>query len=186
MSTETIATTRGAFLQRLIGAAMLRPATYEEVEADRGATVQAVVVVLLSSVAAGIGARGFGASRPVDVAFFAAIALIGWVTWAALTYQIGARILPSSETRADVGQLLRTIGFASAPGMLRIVGVAPALTTAAFALTSVWMLVAMVVAVRQALDYTSTSRAVAVCVLGWTLAVVFAVVLGVMFGPRVS
>lgn len=186
MTREGIVAGPSTFVQRLIGAAFLRAATYEEVEADRGATAQAVGVVLLSSLAAGVGARGFGASRPVDLVFFAALALIGWATWAVLMYQIGAKILPSSETRADVGQLLRTIGFASVPGVLRVFGVLPNLTAPLFIVTSVWMLVAMIIAVRQALDYTSTSRAVAVCALGWALAIVFAIALGVAFGPHLS
>jgi hypothetical protein len=174
------------FLQRLVGAATLRVATYEEVEADRGATSQAVAVVVLSSVAAGLGARGFGGSNPASVALFSAIALVAWAAWAAVTYHVGVRILPGPQTEATMGQLLRTIGFATAPGLFRILGLLPGLTVPVFAITAVWMLLAMIVAVRQALDYTSTGRAVAVCGLGWTLATVIAVVLGFFFGPRVS
>jgi hypothetical protein len=159
---------------------------YEEVEADRGATLQAAGVVLLSGVAAGLGARGFGARTPSDIVFFAGVALLAWILWAVLTCQIGALILPASQTHVDVGQLLRTLGFASAPGMLRVVGVVPGLTVTVFIVTSVWMLLATILAVRQALDYTSTGRAVAVCALGWTLAIAFAVVVGVFFGPRLS
>jgi hypothetical protein len=106
--------------------------------------------------------------------------------WALLTYEIGTRVMPEAQTRADVGELLRTIGFAAAPGMLQIFGVVPGASIPAFAITGVWMLVAMIVAVRQALDYTSTARAVAVCCLGWALALVFAIGLGLAFGPTVS
>ncbi len=165
---------------------MLNAATYEEVEADRGAVAQSAAVVLLSSLAAGFGARGFGASHPVDVALYAGISLVAWMMWAALTYQIGASLLPESQTRADVGELLRTIGFASAPGLLRIFGLAPGLTTVVFAVSAVWMLAAMIVAVRQALDYTGTGRAIAVCTLAWSLALIFAVALGIFVGPQVS
>ena len=84
-----------------------------------------------------------------------------------------------------MGQLLRTIGFAATPGMLRVLGVMPAVTLPVFGVTAVWMLAAMVVAVRQALDYQSTWRAVGVCVLGWVLAIVIAVVLG-QFGSVVQ
>ena len=161
-------------------------ATYEEVEADPRATAQALATVQLSSLAAGLGARGFGGSSPADIAFFGAAALMAWAAWALLTYEIGVRILPQEHTRADVGELLRTIGFATAPGLLRIFGVLPGLTVPVFAVTAVWMLLAMIVAVRQALDYTSTRRAVAVCGLGWVLAIVCAVVVGFFFGPRVS
>jgi hypothetical protein len=177
---------RSTFLQRLIGAVALRAATYEEVEADRRATGQAVAVVLLSSVAAGLGARGFGASSAVDIAFFGAVALMAWVAWAFVVYEIGARILPGSQTRADVGELLRTTGFATAPGLLRIVGVLPGMTIPSFAVAALWMLLAMIIAVRQALDYTSTRRAIAVCLFGWVLAMTFAVLFGLFFGPHVS
>jgi hypothetical protein len=177
---------RGTFLGRVVGAAALRAATYEEVEADRTATAQAVVVVLLSGLAAGVGARGFGGGRPSDIAFFALLALATWAAWALLTYQLGARVMPGRQTQADVGELLRTLGFASAPGMLRVVGVVPELTRAVFVIAAVWMLLAMIVAVRQALDYGSTRRAVVVCVVGWALAIGLALAIGSLFGPDVS
>jgi Yip1-like protein len=174
------------FLQRLIGAAALRAETYEEVEADQGATRQAVLVVVSSSAAAGLGARGFGAGDAGDVVFFATVALMAWVAWAFVVYQIGARILPGARTRTDVGELLRTTGFATAPGLIRVVGMVPGLTIPSFAVAALWMLAAMIIAVRQALDYTSTPRAVAVCVLGWVLAIALGILFGVLFGPSVS
>jgi hypothetical protein len=175
------------FVQRLIGAAACQPATYEEVEADSGALTQAFAVVLLSSLAAGIGARGVGAgaSSTGGVLAFSAVALLAWAAWALLTFEIGARILPGAGTRADYGQLLRTTGFAATPGLLRVVGVVPGLSGPVFAVTAVWMLLCMIVAVRQALDYTSTGRAVAVCALGWVLTLALIIVFG-LFGPRVS
>jgi len=174
------------FLRRLVGAAALRAATYEEVEADRHATFQAMAIVALSSVAAGIGARGFGGGRPADIALFTVVALLTWIVWAILTYEIGVRILPELQTRSNIPELLRTIGFASTPGLLRVIGVVPGLTAPIFAMTSIWMLLAVIVAVRQALDYSNTRRAVAVCALGWGLALAFAIVLGVLFSSPVS
>jgi hypothetical protein len=174
------------FLQRLIGAAALRAETYEEVEADRGATRQAVLVVVSSSAAAGLGAREFGAGDAGDVVFFATVALMAWVAWAFVVYELGARILPGARTRTDVGELLRTTGFATAPGLIRVVGMVPGLTIPSFAVAALWMLAAMIIAVRQALDYTSTPRAVAVCVLGWVLAIALGILFGVLFGPSVS
>jgi hypothetical protein len=175
-----------SFPMRLIGAVSVDPLLYEEVEADRSATGQALLVVVLSSLGAGIGARGFGTGSLQSMAFISALATVAWATWALVTYQIGAKLMPEPQTRADVGELLRTIGFSAAPGMLRVFGIVPGAATAAFAITAVWMLVAMVVAVRQALDYTSTARAFAVCVLGWTLAIGIAVAFGLMFGPALS
>jgi hypothetical protein len=108
------------------------------------------------------------------------------MAWAALTYLIGTRLLPEPQTRADIGELLRTIGFASAPGLLRVLGAIPFIGPPIYAIAAIWMLLAMVVAVRQALDYTSTGRALAVCVLGWALSLVLAAVIGLVFAPSVS
>jgi hypothetical protein len=171
---------------RLIGAMALDPVIYEEVEADRGATTQAMVVVVLSSLGAGIGSRGFGSGSLTSIVFISAVALIAWAAWALVTYEIGTRVMPEPQTRSDLGELLRTIGFSAAPGMLRIFGIVPGASVAAFAITAVWMLCAMVVAVRQALDFTSTARAVGVCLLGWALAIGIAVALGLIFGPTLS
>ncbi|HUK36623.1 MAG TPA: YIP1 family protein [Vicinamibacterales bacterium] len=177
------------FPHRLMGASVLDVDTYEEVEADRGATWQALLVVLASSLAGGIGATGFtGTGEPPvgGIFFWSAVSLLAWAAWALLVFEIGGRLLPEPETRVDVGELLRTIGFSSAPGMLRVFGVVPELTVPVFALTTLWMLVAMIVAVRQALDYRSTARAVWVCTLGLAFAVIIALVFGIFLGPSVS
>src|SRR5262245_58698467 len=179
-------TTANSFLQRLIGAMALDAAIYEEVEADRGATTQAVLVVLASSLAAGVGAHAFGGQTFASVAFFGIVSLIAGAAWAVVTFEIGARILPQPQTRVDVGELLRTTGFSSAPGILRVFGLLPGVTVPVFVITSIWMLEAMVFGVRQALDFQSTGRAVAVCLLGWVLAAAFALGIGLVFGPSVS
>jgi hypothetical protein len=172
-----------------MGASVLDVDTYEEVEADRGATAQALVVVLASSLAGGIGSAGFsgaGVSLVEGVFFWSAVSLIAWAAWALLVFEIGGRLLPEPETRVDVGELLRTIGFSSAPGMLRVLGIVPVLAVPVFALTTVWMLVAMIVAVRQALDYRSTARAIGVCTLGLAFALLIAFAFGIFLGPTVS
>jgi hypothetical protein len=176
----------GTFVRRLLGASTLDPETFEEVEADRGATTQALGVVLLSSVSAGLGAQGFSGRGLAAVVFFSAVALMAWAAWSLVTYEIGVRVLPDVNTRADIGELLRTTGFATAPGILRIFAVVPGLAIPVFVVTAIWMLAAMIVAVRQALDYTTTRRAVAVCGLGWLFAIGFAVLFGLFFGPRIS
>ena len=152
---------------RIIRAAKLDVRLYEEVEADTWAMGQAMGVVVLSSVAAGVGSiarGGFGAILMGTIA-----ALIGWYVWAYLTYFIGTKFLPEPQTKADVGQLLRTIGFSSSPGLIRVLGIIPGLGGIVFLVASIWMLVAMIIAVRQALDYKSTLRAVGVCVIGWII-----------------
>jgi hypothetical protein len=170
------------FKDRIIRAAKLDVHLYEEVEADKGSRGQAMGVVILSSVAAGIGSIAIGGIGGILIGTISA--LIGWYIWAYLTYFIGTKILPEPQTRADHGELLRTIGFSSAPGLIRVLGIIPGLAGVVFLVASIWMLVAMVIAVRQALDYTSTLRAVGVCAIGWVIqAVIFALVFAIFGGP---
>ena len=153
-----------SFTERLLGAATLNVHTYEEVEQDTTAMGQAIGVVILSSVAAGIGNVWRGG--PGILAGVVG-ALLGWLVWAGLTYLIGTRLLPEPRTRANWSQLLRTTGFAAAPGIVRVLGIIPLLGWLALGIASLWMLAAFVVAVRQALDYTSTGRAIGVCLIGF-------------------
>lgn len=154
-----------SYMDRLIGAAKLDVNTYEEVEADSNATGQAAATVVLSSLAAGIGAISVGGAAGLISVTLGA--LVGWLIWAGLIYLIGAKLMPESGTDADFGQVLRTIGFAASPGILRILGVIPVLGWLVNLVVMVWMLCTTVIAVRSALDYQSTGRAVAVCVIGW-------------------
>ena len=156
-----------SFQDRIIRAAKLDVHLYEEVEADKGAMGQAMVVVVLSGVAAGIGS--VGTSGIAGILFGTIAALVGWYIWAYITYFIGTKFLPEPQTKADHGELLRTIGFSSAPGILRVLGIIPFLYGIVFLITGIWMLVAMIIAVRQALDYKSTLRAVGVCIIGWII-----------------
>ena len=161
---------------RMIRAAKLDKSLYEEVEADKGAMGQAMAVVILSSLAAGIGGigkAGFGGFLGGLV-----LALIGWFIWSYLTYMIGTKMLPLPETRTDYGELLRAIGFSSSPGLIRVLGIIPGLSGLVFVVAGIWMLIAMVIAVKQALDYTSTMRAVGVCIIGW---IIQAITLGLFF-----
>ena len=154
-------------IDRIIRAAKLDANLYEEVEADRGAMPQSVGIVILSSVAAGIGS--IGKEWHINIVMGTVFALIGWFVSAYLIYFIGTKIFPEPQTESDQGGLLRTIGFSSSPGMIRVLGVIPGLTGLVFIAALVWMLMATVVAVRQALDYTSTLRAIGVCVIGWVI-----------------
>ena len=167
-----------SMVDRMVRAAKLDPQLYEEVEADKASLGQALGVVVLASIAGGIGSGRLGGLSGFFIG--TAAALIGWFVWAALTYFIGTRILPEPNTRADLGELLRTIGFASSPGLLRVLGLIPGVTGIVFLISGIWMLVAMIIAVRQALDYRSTLRAVGVCVIGWIVQIV-ATLLVVLF-----
>ncbi len=159
-----------SMVDRMVRAAKLDAQLYEEVEADKGALGQAMGVVFLASVAADVGSGRLGGLSGILLGTVGA--LIGWFIWAALTYFIGTKILPEPTTRADVGELLRTTGFSSSPGLIRVLGLVPGITGIVFLVSSIWMLIAMVIAVRQALDYRSTFRAVGVCVIGWIVQVV--------------
>jgi hypothetical protein len=175
----------GLFFYRLLGAATLDAAMYEGIEADRKATVQAVAAVVLASLAAGIGAGDWLGTRPTTLLIVSALALVTWAAWAMLIFQIGTRLLPGPETTADWGQLLRTTGFASAPGLLQVFGVIPQGRWFVFGLSTAWMFVAMVVGVKHALDYTSGGRALAVCAVAALLIVGLAFVSSAIFAPTV-
>jgi mannose/fructose/N-acetylgalactosamine-specific phosphotransferase system component IID len=112
-----------AFGDRLIRASRLDASLYEEVEGDQSATGQALAVVVLASLATGIGAGG--GLRGLAIGLIAW--LLGWYLWSVLTYWIGTRLLPESGTQATLGEMLRTIGFAQAPGILRVFGIIPGL-----------------------------------------------------------
>jgi len=170
------------FQNRILRAAKLDVHLYEEVEADKNAMGQAMAVVVLSSVAAGIGTIGIPGAGPGSILWSIIGALGSWYIWAYLTYFIGTRLLPEPQTHADHGQLLRTIGFSSAPGLIRVLGIIPGLGALVFMAASIWMLVAMVIAVRQALDYHSTWRAVGVCAIGWVIQSIVIMILFTLFG----
>ena len=155
-------------IQRMIGAALLRTGTYEEVESDTSATLQAMLVVVVVSLALVLGVLA---------------SLAGWSFWAWITYFVGTKILSTPETHANWGQLARTLGYAQTPGLFKVFGFLPGIGPVIFFLASIWQLVAAVVAIRQALDYTSTWRAIAVAVIGF---IGFAVVTGIVMVIFVS
>jgi len=170
----------GALIDRMIRASKLDAGLYEEVEADPSTMGQAVMVVVISSVAAGIGSMAVTGFSGLVVGTL--VALAGWFLWSFLTYIIGTKMLPEPQTRADYGELLRTIGFSSAPGVIRVLAFIPVVGLLINFLAGIWMLVAMVIAVRQALDYQSTGRAVGVCLIGWVIQFLFFIIIFGIFG----
>jgi hypothetical protein len=155
------------FLNRILRVLKLDSQVFEEVEADQQALPQALGIVILASLATGIAAISKGIDASLIGDMFSA--LIGWFIWSYIIFFLGTKLLPEAGTEADYGQLLRTIGFASAPGLLTVVGIIPFLFGIVVFITSIWMLVATVIAVRQALDYQSTGRAILVTFLGWVV-----------------
>jgi len=173
-----------SYINRIVRAAKLDVNLYEEVEADKGAMGQAMGVVVLSSIAAGIGTIGTTGVKGIVIGTI--IALIAWYAWAYITYFVGAKILPEPQTKTDPGELLRTIGFASSPGLIRVLAVIPGMAGIIFLITSIWMLIAMVIAVKQALDYQSTLRAVGVCIIGWVIQTIIIMILFSVLGGGYS
>jgi hypothetical protein len=180
----TITTFPPLYVRRLVGALALDSATFEDVEADRRATVHAAFTVLLASVGEGVALRASGGLG--TIALMSALALTGWAAWALLTFEVGARLLPGARTHSDVGEMLRTLGFAAAPGLIAFLSLVPGLMMPVLLVSRCWMLLAMVVAVRQALDYDSTWRAVAVCLVGWLLISGMILAMAMLGGTTVS
>ena len=154
-----------SMVDRMIRASRLDVDLFEEVEADTSATRQALSVVVLVALATGLASLATTGLSGLFVGVVVSIA--GWAIWAWIVYLIGTKIIPSHATHADWGQLARTLGFAQSPGIFRVLGLVPVVGIFIFSAASIWMLVAMVVAVRQALDYTSTRRAIAVVLIGF-------------------
>ena len=170
---------KSQFVDRIFRACKLDVNLYEEVEADKSATIQAALVVILSSLAAGVGALHLGASNFLMAPL---LSLVSWYVWAYLIYLIGVKLFPEPNTKADHGELLRTIGFSSAPGLIRVFGITPELMSITFIGAGIWMLIAMIIAVRQALDYESTWRAIGVVVIGFLVQAIILIMLLRIFG----
>ena len=173
-------------IHRMVGVSRFDRRVVEEVEADTTANGQALAVVLMASLAAGIGWIGVGPGRLVPIVVLSVVATAGWVTWACLTYLIGTHWFPERRTDTDVGELLRTLGYAGSPAVLLVFAIVPGVGPFVTAVVSALTLGAMVMAVRQALDYTSTLRAIAVCMASWVLVLTVFWVIGVFFSPTVS
>ena len=160
-----------SIVDRMRGAALLDVATYEEVEHDERATGQAAVVVLIVAICTAIGAVWRGGpgiiAGPIS-------AIVGWLLWAAVTYVIGDKLLGGTATW---GELLRTIGFAQSPGVFMILGIIPILGGLVRIAVAIWLLIAGVVAIRQALDF-STGKAILTAFLGWLALVMLAFLTG--------
>jgi hypothetical protein len=167
-----MATSNRSIVDRMVGAARFDVATYEEVEADTTATGQAAVVVALVAVASAIGALREGGTN-VLIALVGA--LVGWAVWAGLTYVIGDKLLGGTATW---GELLRTLGFAQAPGVLLALGILPLLGSVVRVVVAFWLLAAGIVAIRQALD-VSTGKAVITAILGWLALLLVNILLGI-------
>ena len=166
------------FINRVFRAIKIDIDLYEEVEKDKSATVQAGVVVVLSSLAAGVGALQLGAS---NFLLAPVLSLLSWYVWAYVIYFVGVKLFGDIKTKSNHGELLRTIGFSSAPGLIRIFGVTPELMTVTFIGSAFWMLACMVVAVKSALDYESLWKALGGVVVAWLFQAFFLFLIIILF-----
>jgi hypothetical protein len=153
-------------LRQMLLAARLDGKTYETVEANPSSNVAAVLIIVAASLAAGVGS---GVYSLAGIVALTVIALMTWMVWVVLTFVIGTTLFVTPDTHASLGEVLRTTGFSAAPGILRVFGVVPVIGSFIFAAATVWMLLTFVVAVRHALDFTSSWRALTVCLLGWLI-----------------
>ena len=167
------------FLNRLLRAAKLDVNLFQEIIDDAGLLNQALIVVFIYSMAAAYGTfGGIGGATKVNIVMITT--LLGWYVWSFSTYIVGVRLLPESQTQPDRKALMRVLGFACAPGILRVLGFMPGLGIMVLLAATGWMIAAATIGVRQALNYESTSRALGVCVIGMIISAVFQVIMFVM------
>ncbi|GBD15288.1 hypothetical protein HRbin26_00174 [bacterium HR26] len=164
---------------RMIGAARLDTATYEAVEHDEGATSAALLVVILGAIASGIAVLGSGRIAAFIGGILAAI--IGWAAYAGVAYLIGSRLFATPQTQATWGQLLRTLGFAQSPRLLLVLGWIPILGVLISLVVAIWTLITTVIAIRQALDFT-TGRAIGTAIISWLVLIVVQLIILIPFG----
>ena len=170
---------------RMLGAARLNVDTYEEVEKDGGATIQALLIVIVVTIASVVGAL-LGGGEDVDVVNALVVGIIrgvvSWAVWALATWLIGSTILKTEDTEADWGQLARGTGFAQTPGILNVFLFIPGVGVLIGLVTFVWSFACMIVAVRQSLDYTSTWRAFFVILIAFIPVIIINIIVFALTG----
>jgi hypothetical protein len=179
-----------SFGERVVGAMKLDANAFEDVERDPTAIGQAVGVVVMSAVAAGIGSIYAGGLTGIVVTLIGS--LIGYLVWAAIVWLVGTKVMPDPATKADFPQTFRVIGFAASPGLLQVLGIIGIIPFIGWIiaflislLITVWMIAAMVVAVRQVLDYQSTGKAAVVVIIGFiAYLILYAIVILPIVGAR--
>ena len=159
------------FFNRLFRAAKLDPGLYAEVSADTGTMFQAMMAVFLYSAASAYGGLGRAGSTGINFGMIAT--LTGWYVWFFSSYFVGVRLLPEAGTKGDRKAMLRAMGFASSPGLIRLLGLIPDMAGVMILAATIWMIVAAAVAIKQVLNYESTFRAAGVCIIGWIIGAIF-------------
>ena len=169
---------------RMLGAARLKAETYEDVESDGGATIQALLIVIVVTIASFVG-RLLSGGGDIDVVRALIEGLVlgvaGWAIWALVTWMVGATILKTPETEADWGQLARGLGFAQTPKLLYVFVFVPYVGGVIGLVAFIWSFACMIVAVRQSLDYTSTLRAFFVILISFIPVAILYIIVAIVF-----
>lgn len=152
----------GRLVERLQGVFRFDPAIYREIQGDTNAIPQAVAVVIVTSVLAGLGQS----TLPM-IFLWTALAMLQWGVITALIWGVGRLAV---EGEADYARLLRCTGFAYAWFAL-LVGSSLPVIGPLFAWAGVLLsLASLVVATREVLA-TDTTRALVICVIALGLPV---------------
>ncbi len=159
------------YLNRLFRAAKMDPDLYDEVMADKKAMFQATMTVFIYCMAAAYGS--FARSGTAGINFGMITTLLGWYVWAFSTYFIGVRLIPGAQSIIDRKSVLRALGFACSPGLIRILGLVPGLSGVTFLVATIWMIAAATMALKQALNFESIYRAAGVSIIAWIISVIF-------------
>ena len=174
------------FMMRLLGVLTLDPAAFEEIEADRRAAMQSVIVVAAVCLSGGFAAAGLEIAGAAGFASGVVMALGAWLVWVALIAALGSYAMAEPQTKSDLPELLRVLGFAAAPGLFIALAAMRAVTPLVVAAVAIWMVAAAVLGLRQALDYRSTTRAAAVCVISWVVSFGVMAAIATLFTRTVS
>lgn len=169
-------------LGRVVRVLRVDATVYEEIEADKDALTQALIIVVVAAVTGGIG--GIGAGGASGLVRGIIVGLLGWFIWAGVIYLLGTKVFATPQTKADLPEVMRVLGFAYAPSVFGIVGILgiPVLTRLVGLAILIWVVVGMVIAIKATLDYTSTGRAILVAVLGLVAYIIVGVIIGALTG----
>ncbi len=158
-------------LENAIRAARLDVDFYNTVEKDESFTGQAAMLVVVVSALAGLGTAFVADGFLWPIIYSVIGGLVGWVVWSAVALFVGTRLF---DGQADMGEMLRVLGYAQAPTALAVVPWLGALVG------GIWTLVCAVVAIREGQDF-DTGKAVGTVVIGWLALLVLRFIWGVIF-----
>jgi Yip1-like protein len=155
------------FGDRVVGAMKLDPNAFEDVERDTTAIGQSVGVIVLAAVAEGIGWIYYVGLTGIVRGAFSAI--IGFLIWSLIVWLVGTKLMPEPATKADFPETFRVLGFAAAPGLANVVTIIPIIGWLLWFVVLLWRIAAMVIAVKQVLDYSTMGKAIVVVLIGFVI-----------------